>query len=58
LERRDYTWNRHQYYQNIDFDARPSDLFREDFWGCFIGDEHGLANRHSARRMPRFPRTA
>jgi predicted TIM-barrel fold metal-dependent hydrolase len=46
LERSDYTWDRHKYYQNIDFDTRPSDLFREHFWGCFIDDEHGLINRH------------
>jgi predicted TIM-barrel fold metal-dependent hydrolase len=47
LERCDYTWDRHRYYQPIDFDARPSELFREHFWGCFIDDEHGLANRHT-----------
>jgi predicted TIM-barrel fold metal-dependent hydrolase len=47
LERADYTWERHRYYQNIDFDARPSELFRQHFWGCFIDDEHGLANRHA-----------
>jgi predicted TIM-barrel fold metal-dependent hydrolase len=46
LERSDYTWERHRYYQDIDFDTRPSDLFREHFWGCFIDDEHGLVNRH------------
>jgi len=46
LERCDYTWDRHRYYQNIDFDTRPSDLFRQHFWGCFIDDEHGLLNRH------------
>jgi predicted TIM-barrel fold metal-dependent hydrolase len=46
LERSDYTWDRHKYYQDIDFDTRPSDLFRRHFWGCFIDDEHGLANRH------------
>jgi predicted TIM-barrel fold metal-dependent hydrolase len=46
LERSDYTWDRHRWYQNLDHDARPSDLFREHFWGCFIDDEHGLANRH------------
>jgi predicted TIM-barrel fold metal-dependent hydrolase len=46
LERADYTWDRHRYYQKIDFDTRPSDLFREHFWGCFIDDEHGLINRH------------
>ncbi|MDG4668100.1 amidohydrolase family protein [Mycobacterium sp. 236(2023)] len=46
LERTDYVWERHRYYQPIDFDTRPSDLFRKHFWGCFIDDEHGLANRH------------
>ncbi|HEX3679095.1 MAG TPA: amidohydrolase family protein [Galbitalea sp.] len=47
LERADYTWERHRWYQAIDFDARPSDLFKQHFWGCFIDDEHGLANRHT-----------
>jgi predicted TIM-barrel fold metal-dependent hydrolase len=47
LERADYAWLRHRWYQDIDFDARPSELFRRHFWGCFIDDEHGLANRHS-----------
>ena len=47
LERADYTWDRHKYYQDIDFDTRPSDLFRQHFWGCFIDDEHGLTNRHT-----------
>lgn len=46
LERADYTWDRHRWYQDIDRDARPSDLFRRHFWGCFIDDEHGVANRH------------
>lgn len=47
LERSDYVWERHRYYQPIDFDARPSDLFRQHFWGCMIDDEHGLQNRHT-----------
>ncbi|BCP08106.1 MULTISPECIES: amidohydrolase family protein [Mycobacterium] len=46
LERTDYVWERHRYYQPIDFDTRPSELFRKHFYGCFIDDEHGLANRH------------
>ncbi|MCW2533915.1 MAG: amidohydrolase 2, partial [Blastococcus sp.] len=46
LERTDYTWERHKWYQDVDMDTRPSDLFREHFWGCFIDDEHGLKNRH------------
>jgi len=44
LERADFTWERHRYYQAIDFDARPSDLFARHFWGCFIDDEFGLKN--------------
>jgi predicted TIM-barrel fold metal-dependent hydrolase len=47
LERADYTWERHRWYQDIDRETRPSDLFRKHFWGCFIDDEHGLTNRHS-----------
>lgn len=47
LERADYSWERHRHYQPVDREARPSDLFREHFWGCFIDDEHGLKNRHT-----------
>lgn len=47
LEGSDYVWESHRYYQPIDFDTRPSDLFRKHFWGCFIDDMHGLANRHA-----------
>jgi predicted TIM-barrel fold metal-dependent hydrolase len=47
LERCDSTWERHRYYQDIDFDSRPSDLFHQHFWGCFVDDEHGLTNRHA-----------
>lgn len=46
LERCDYTWERHRWYQNISFEDKPSDLFRKHFWGCFIDDEFGLKNRH------------
>jgi predicted TIM-barrel fold metal-dependent hydrolase len=45
LERTDFTWERHRYYQDIDFDARPSELFHQHFWTCFIDDDHGLKNR-------------
>jgi predicted TIM-barrel fold metal-dependent hydrolase len=45
-ERADYVWERHRYYQPINFDARPSDLLRKHFWGCYIDDRHGMANRH------------
>jgi predicted TIM-barrel fold metal-dependent hydrolase len=47
LERTDYTWERHRWYQNIDKTARPSELFARHFWGCFIDDYHGIDNRYS-----------
>ncbi|MFW0785803.1 amidohydrolase family protein [Gordonia sp. CPCC 206044] len=46
LERIDTTWEKHRYYQNIDQTVRPSDLFREHIFGCFIEDQHGIDNRH------------
>ena len=46
LERIDYTWERHRWYQNIDKTTRPSDLFKKHFWGCFFDDFHGINNRH------------
>jgi predicted TIM-barrel fold metal-dependent hydrolase len=45
LERLDYTWERHRWYQNISRVDRPSDLFRRHIWGCFIDDVHGVASR-------------
>ncbi|MRJ77252.1 amidohydrolase family protein [Aeromicrobium sp. SMF47] len=45
-ERADYSWFQHRWYQPIDFDTKPSDLIRKHFWGCYIDDRHGLANRH------------
>ncbi|WP_375482564.1 amidohydrolase family protein [uncultured Jatrophihabitans sp.] len=46
LERIDYTWERHRWYQDIDKVARPSELFKKHFWGCFIDDFHGVDNRY------------
>jgi predicted TIM-barrel fold metal-dependent hydrolase len=46
LERADYVWERHRYYQNVVQDVRPSDLFRRHIHGCFISDEHGVGSRH------------
>jgi predicted TIM-barrel fold metal-dependent hydrolase len=47
LERTDYTWERHRWYTGINPDVRPSDLFREHVFGCFIADQAGLEVRHS-----------
>jgi predicted TIM-barrel fold metal-dependent hydrolase len=46
VERADYVWRKHRYYQNINQDVRPSDLFRQHFHGCFIEDDFGLSARH------------
>jgi predicted TIM-barrel fold metal-dependent hydrolase len=46
LERADYVWDRHRWYQNVNQDVKPSELFRRNIWGCFIDDVHGLKNRH------------
>jgi predicted TIM-barrel fold metal-dependent hydrolase len=45
LERTDQSWFKHRWYQDVDFDTKPSDLFRKHFWGCFIEDEFGVKNR-------------
>jgi predicted TIM-barrel fold metal-dependent hydrolase len=45
LERADYVWDRHRYYQNVNQEMKPSDIFRRNIWGCFIDDVHGLRSR-------------
>jgi predicted TIM-barrel fold metal-dependent hydrolase len=44
LERADYTWERQRFYQDIDQNKKPSELFREHVWLCFISDEFGTKN--------------
>jgi predicted TIM-barrel fold metal-dependent hydrolase len=46
IERADYVWERHRFYQNVDQTTRPSDLYRRHIHGCFISDEHGVKARH------------
>ncbi|MEU2004021.1 amidohydrolase family protein [Rhodococcus sp. NPDC019627] len=46
LERIDLTWEKHRWYQNVNKEVRPSDLFREHMYGCFIDDFEGVARRH------------
>jgi predicted TIM-barrel fold metal-dependent hydrolase len=46
LERADYVWDRHRFYQNVNQDMKPSEIFRRNIWGCFIDDVHGLRSRH------------
>ncbi|MCW2884348.1 MAG: hypothetical protein QOE54_2863 [Streptosporangiaceae bacterium] len=46
LERCDYVWKKHRYYQNVNQEAVPSDLFRKHIYGCFIEDASGVNNRY------------
>jgi predicted TIM-barrel fold metal-dependent hydrolase len=46
LERTDYTWERHRWYTGVNTEVRPSDLFREHIFGCFIADQAGIEIRH------------
>lgn len=45
IERADYVWRKHKYYQNIHPTIAPSELFRRNITGCFIEDEVGVGLR-------------
>ncbi len=44
LERCDYVWERHRWYTGMESARRPSEIFAEHIFGCFIYDDAGLAN--------------
>jgi predicted TIM-barrel fold metal-dependent hydrolase len=44
LERADYTWERHRFYTGMEDARKPSDIFRDHIFGCFIADDAGLQN--------------
>ncbi|NKQ51597.1 amidohydrolase [Amycolatopsis sp. K13G38] len=46
LERTDYSWERHRYWCDINAEQRPSELFDDHIFGCFIADHAGLELRH------------
>lgn len=46
LERIDLTWERHRFYQNVNQEVRPSELFYKHIHGCFIDDRFGVKVRH------------
>lgn len=46
LERADTTWERQRFWQPINQEVRPSELFRRNIWGCFITDKTGVGLRH------------
>ncbi len=45
LERVDRTWDRHRHWSGLD-DVPPSELFRRNFWVCFIDETMGIEARH------------
>lgn len=45
LERVDRTWERHRYWADLD-DTPPSEVFRRNFWVCFIDEAVGIETRH------------
>jgi predicted TIM-barrel fold metal-dependent hydrolase len=44
LERCDYTWERHKIYTGMADAKKPSEIFREHIYGCFIADDAGIRN--------------
>jgi predicted TIM-barrel fold metal-dependent hydrolase len=46
IEHVDTAWERHRWYNDVNRDVRPSDLFRDHIYGCFIADEYGIESRH------------
>jgi predicted TIM-barrel fold metal-dependent hydrolase len=44
LERCDSTWERHRWYTGMEDARRPSEIFAEHIYGCFIEDGAGLKN--------------
>jgi len=46
LERIDYVWERHRWYNDVNKDIRPSELFKDHVYGCFISDGAGIEARH------------
>ena len=42
LERTEYTWDRHRWYQDIDRETNPLDTFHRHIFGCFISDRAGV----------------
>jgi predicted TIM-barrel fold metal-dependent hydrolase len=45
LERADRTWEKHRFWSNL-ADIPPSEVFRRNFWVCFIDERLGVEARH------------
>ena len=50
LERCDYTWERHRWYTGMEDARRPSEIFRDHIYGCFIADDAGPQEHRPHRR--------
>jgi predicted TIM-barrel fold metal-dependent hydrolase len=46
LERLDYVWERHRWYNDVNREISPSQVFKDHMWGCYISDEAGIEARH------------
>jgi predicted TIM-barrel fold metal-dependent hydrolase len=44
VERCDYVWDRHRFHSGMEKARRPSEIYREHIFGCFISDDGGIAN--------------
>ena len=45
LERIDTVWERHRWYNEVNRDVRPSELFKDHVYGCFISDDGPVCSR-------------
>src|SRR5262249_29441089 len=45
LERLDFSFSRHRYFDDIDYSKLPSEIFRDHIWVCFIKDDNGMKLR-------------
>ncbi|MGX7677475.1 amidohydrolase family protein [Jatrophihabitans sp. DSM 45814] len=46
LERIDYVWERHRWYNDVNREVRPSEIFKDHLYGCWISDYAGIFARH------------
>ena len=46
LERCDSVWRKHRFYNDVNQEHPPSDLFKKHIHGCFIEDDFGVDVRH------------
>ena len=46
LERIDYVWDRHKWYNDVNREVRPSELWHRNMFAPFIADDAGIYSRH------------